>query len=50
MLESLRAELKAIQRWPLGELTTDTEKQAAVIRALRAAEIAAKIREIASRN
>lgn len=50
MVERLRAELKAIQEWPCGELKTDTEKHAVVIRWARAGEILRKITEIASRN
>ncbi len=50
MLASLTAELKAIQNWPCGELRTEIEQYAVLIREIRAEEIARKIREIASRN
>ncbi len=50
MLERLRDELKAIQNWPCGKMVTDIEKDAVAIRALRALELEAKIKAIASRN
>jgi hypothetical protein len=50
MIESLRAELKAIQEWPAGELRTETEMIAVVFREIRAREINHKIAEIASMN
>jgi hypothetical protein len=46
----LRAELKAMQNWPCGEMVTETEKDAVAIRALRGIEIASMIRELVARN
>ena len=50
MIESLRAELKAIQEWPAGELRTETEMIAVFFRGMRAREIKEKIAEMASMN
>ena len=50
MLERLRAELKAIRDWLPGDLRTEIEKHAVVIREIRAEEIRRKIRELAKRN
>lgn len=50
MIQSLRAELKAIQEWPAGELRTETEINAVVFREMRAREIKEKIAKIASMN
>jgi hypothetical protein len=50
MLESLRAELRAIREWPLSIPRTETERDAVTIRALRAMEIAFKIKELVAKN
>ena len=50
MIESLRAELKAIQEWPTWELRTETEMIAVFFREIRAREIKEKIAEMASMN
>jgi hypothetical protein len=50
MIETLRAELKAIQNWPCGECRTETEKDAVAIRAFRAIELENQIAALIARN
>ena len=50
MLETLRAELQAIQKWPCGECPTETEKQAVANRAFRAIELENQIAALIARN
>jgi hypothetical protein len=52
MLESLRAELKAIREWNRDTqlLPTQTERDAVIIRQMRRCEIMQKLAEIAARN
>lgn len=50
MIETLRAELRAIREWPSGDLHTDTEELAVIFREIRAREILQKIAKIASAN
>jgi len=50
VLETLRAELKAIQNWPCGEMVTETEKDAVAFRAFRTIELEKQIAELVSRN
>jgi hypothetical protein len=50
MLETLIAELRAIQKWPCGECPTETEKQAVANRAFRAIELQNQIAELVARN
>jgi hypothetical protein len=49
-IEVLRAELKAIQEWPVRELRMETETIAVIFRQIRAQELKHKIAEIASMN
>jgi len=50
VIDSLRAELIAIQQWPSDDLRTETEIIAVLFREIRSREIKDKIAEIASTN
>jgi hypothetical protein len=50
MLETLRAELKATQKWSCGECPTETEKQAVANRAFRVVELENQIAALIARN
>ena len=50
MLERLRDELLAIKNWPVGDLLTETERQAVINREVRALEIMIEIEEFTSKE
>jgi|GEM_PF-6306833 hypothetical protein len=50
MLETLIAELNAIQKWPCGECPTEAEKQAVANRVLRAIELEMQIAALIAKN
>jgi hypothetical protein len=51
VIEKLRAELKAIQKWPAEEtFVTETEREAVLIRCCRAIELRQQIAALISRN